>query len=101
MNSRISSSSRSLAILDAQRQELFTACFLQGWQHNLEDGSKVQVVEVADWIEQLHAGDAVAGPPLEKLLDRLPAGVAAVDPEFWPPRAETSLSRVTRTTTAI
>ncbi len=79
---------RVWAVLDAQRQELFAACFQPGWK---EAGSRVPetlVVGVDDWLGRLRVGDVVSGPPLKKLSDRLPAGVRMADASLWAPTAE-------------
>jgi len=81
--------SRLWAILDAQRQELFVACFEQGWQTRENGLPATQILCNEKWLNQLQAGDLVAGPPLAKLRDRLPAGVEAVDSRFWTPQAAT------------
>jgi len=78
---------RLWTMLDAQRQELFTACFEPGWQIQESDLSRTQILGIEDWLKQLQAGDLVAGPPLAKLRERLPAGVEAIDPQLWKPRA--------------
>ncbi len=84
-----SSGGRLWAILDAQRQELFAACFEQEWQTSETGLPVTQILSSEEWLKQLRAGDFVAGPPLAKLSDRLPAGVEAVDPQFWAPQAAT------------
>lgn len=78
---------RLWAILDAQRQELFASCFADGWQNDPEQVPEIKVVGVDDWLEQLRVGDAVVGPPLKKLRDRLPSGVGVVASDLWAPRA--------------
>ncbi len=84
-----SSGGRRWAILDAQRQELFAACFEQGWHTSGNDLPTTQILSLEDWLQQLQAGDLVSGPPLAKPHDRLPTGVEAVDPQFWTPQATT------------
>ncbi len=81
--------SRLWAVLDAQRQELFAACFEEGWQSNGNYMPETRILSIEAWLEQLREGDYVAGPPLSKLADRLPAGVKLVDPQFWNPQAST------------
>ncbi len=39
------------------------------------------------WLAGLPPGTLVAGPVLQKLLDRLPVGVTAAEARFWHPRA--------------
>lgn len=79
---------RVWAILDAQRQELFAACFQPGWQNENEGLPETLVIGVEDWLGQLRAGDVVLGPPLKKLLGRLPTDVQVADASLWSPRAE-------------
>ncbi len=77
-------SGRLWAILDAQRQELFAACFaLPGEAKN----PATQIVSIESWLNQLQPGDTIVGPPLVKLRERLPNGVQAVAEKFWQPCA--------------
>jgi len=79
---------RLWTILDAQRQELFVAQFKPDWQDHPDDIPETHIVGVEQWLQELVPGDVVSGPPLQKLADRLPAGVHVVDAEDWKPRAE-------------
>lgn len=79
---------RVWAILDAQRQQLFAACFQPGTQNVIDRLPETLVIGVDDWLDQLRAGDVVSGPPLEELSGRLPADVRAVDAARWSPTAE-------------
>jgi tRNA A37 threonylcarbamoyladenosine modification protein TsaB len=74
--------------LDAQRQELFVAKFEPGWQDRSGDLPETRILGVEQWVQELVPGDVVCGPPLQKLVDRLPAGVSVVDEESWKPQAE-------------
>jgi tRNA threonylcarbamoyladenosine biosynthesis protein TsaB len=78
---------RLWTVLDAQRNELFVACFLPGWQARQEFFPETHVVGVERWLEGLQSGDTVCGPPLAKLLGRLPAGVTAAPRAQWFPCA--------------
>jgi tRNA threonylcarbamoyladenosine biosynthesis protein TsaB len=80
---------RVWAIIDAQRQELFAACFQPGWQNEDAGLPEILVIGVDDWLGRLRAGDVVSGPPLKKLSDRLPADVRVADASLWSPKAET------------
>ena len=73
---------RLWTLLDAQRQELFAACFTEN------QPGETQILPIDSWLHQLRPGDTVSGPPLKKLADRLPAGVTATSAETWAPRAE-------------
>lgn len=77
---------RLWAILDAQRQELFAVCFSPD-DSLADDPPTTQVVAIDTWLAQLAPGDAVVGPPLEGLRDRLPQGVESFDRETWKPQA--------------
>jgi len=79
---------RVWAILDAQRQELFAACFPPGWQQDGSYEPETMVLGVVAWLAQLQAGDLVTGPPLEKISDRLPPSVLAASAPLWQPTAE-------------
>jgi tRNA threonylcarbamoyladenosine biosynthesis protein TsaB len=76
------------AIMDAQRQELFTA------QFKAIDGTWIKVagtsiVAQGAWFAQLQPGQRVTGPALRKLATQLPPAVATVPEQFWEPMAET------------
>ncbi len=75
-------------VMDAQRRQLFCAKFVpagDGWRVSLP----TQVYSIDDWLQQLEAGQLVAGPPLTKLASRLPADVRVVDPSRFAPQATT------------
>jgi len=78
---------RLWTILDAQRQELFAARFDEGRPTVDQAEPTTAVLRTDDWLGRLGAGDAVAGPPLAKLADRLPAGVTQLPKQFWQPNA--------------
>ena len=75
---------RLWTVLDAQRGELFAACFPLGEPSHLPE---TQVLPVAEWLLQLEPGDVVSGPPLGKLAGELPPGVAAAPESNWVPQA--------------
>ncbi|NOY40248.1 MAG: tRNA (adenosine(37)-N6)-threonylcarbamoyltransferase complex dimerization subunit type 1 TsaB [Planctomycetes bacterium] len=78
---------RLWAILDAQRQELFAACFAEGGQVAAMSAPEVSIVGIDQWMRQLREGDTVVGPPLKKLSERLPAGVNVAEESSWAPQA--------------
>lgn len=78
---------RLWTVLDAQRQELFAACFSVTAQAATPRLPGTCTVSIEAWLDQLHPGDSVSGPPLAKLIDRLPAGVVVTPVETWAPRA--------------
>ena len=69
-------------VMDAQRQELYAAKFVDGV------GSETRIVGEVDWLAALQPGDRVTGPALRKLQPRLPAGVEVVDASLWQPLAK-------------
>jgi len=81
-------SGRLWTILDAQRQELFAATFAPNWQDQAATLPETQILPTDEWLRSLRPGDVVSGPPLAKLADQLPEGVAATNAANWPPRAE-------------
>ncbi|MCH7726613.1 MAG: tRNA (adenosine(37)-N6)-threonylcarbamoyltransferase complex dimerization subunit type 1 TsaB [Planctomycetes bacterium] len=80
--------SKIWAVMDAQRQQLFAACFLQT-RGKLETVHKTEVIDNRQWVEQLESRVAVSGPALGRLHEILPDTVTAVDSEWWTPRAAT------------
>jgi tRNA threonylcarbamoyladenosine biosynthesis protein TsaB len=74
-------------ILDAQREELFAARFEPDVDLAAVTEPATEILGIADWLARLQPGDAVAGPPLAKLRERLPAGVEVVDEALWQPSA--------------
>jgi tRNA threonylcarbamoyladenosine biosynthesis protein TsaB len=78
---------RLWTILDAQRQELFAGEFDLSRPIVEQAQPATEIIGVADWLSRLAAGDALAGPPLSKLQDRLPQEVASLPPQLWQPTA--------------
>ena len=78
---------RLWTILDAQRQELFAAEFDLSRPIVEQAQPATEIIGIDDWLSRLTAADAVAGPPLSKLQDRLPAEVASLPPRLWQPTA--------------
>jgi tRNA threonylcarbamoyladenosine biosynthesis protein TsaB len=74
-------------ILDAQREELFAARFEQGVDLAAVAAPPTEILSIAEWLARLQLGDAVAGPPLAKLRERVPVGVDVVDEALWQPSA--------------
>jgi len=73
-------------LLDAQRQELFVASF-SGLPLVDQAIPKTEILSLPAWIQRLQPGDVVAGPPLAKCREQLPAGVIVADANFWEPKA--------------
>ncbi len=70
---------RLWTVLDAQRQELFAACFDgAGASRAAIRAPATEVIAIDAWLSRLAPGDAVAGPPAAKLAERLPSGVNVI-----------------------
>lgn len=80
-------SARVWAILDAQRQQLFSAALANDAECTPSISS--QVMSREQWLSQLQPGDVVTGAGLRPLREQLPAGVRVIDEEAWQPRART------------
>lgn len=82
------SGSRIDAALDAQRKELFVGRFMSDSQGliRLEDN---RIVSADQWLAELRAGTIVTGPGIQRLLDRLPAGVIVAAEPLREPQATT------------
>jgi tRNA threonylcarbamoyladenosine biosynthesis protein TsaB len=74
-------------VLDAQRRQLFAASFRRDEHGHMQRATDTQIVDIERWLAALQPGQVVAGPVLEKLAQRLPAGVQTLPPELWAPRA--------------
>jgi tRNA threonylcarbamoyladenosine biosynthesis protein TsaB len=79
------------AVLDAQRGQLFAARFQRtglppAEECQVERGS---LVDIDAWLAALAPGDCVAGPGLDRVRGRVPAGVVLLPPESGLPRAAT------------
>jgi tRNA threonylcarbamoyladenosine biosynthesis protein TsaB len=79
--------SRLWAVLNAERGELFAAEFARAADGALREVTPTSVVNGESWLAALAPGSVVSGPGLERLLDRLPAGVTALEPALWSPTA--------------
>jgi tRNA threonylcarbamoyladenosine biosynthesis protein TsaB len=69
-------------VMDAQRQELFAAKFVDG-----QMSGDVLVVPQKDWLAELQSGDAVTGPGLKRLRASLTDKVTVVNESRWQPIA--------------
>jgi tRNA threonylcarbamoyladenosine biosynthesis protein TsaB len=74
-------------VLDAQRQELFAARFAPKQSVVEQFEPRTMILPVAEWLAQVAAGDAVAGPPLAKLRQQLPPGAMLVEDAMAAPDA--------------
>ena len=78
------------AVMDAQRSELFSASYSCGTLQDSRSSQEVgqtRLVDMEAWLRELKPGAFVTGPGLKKLLERIPAGVHAVDDQLWQPQA--------------
>jgi tRNA threonylcarbamoyladenosine biosynthesis protein TsaB len=78
---------RLWTVLDAQRQELFAACFHEGHVAGDDAADATEILSVNQLSEQLRPGDAIIGPPLAKLREELPPTVEVLDQSLWRPTA--------------
>lgn len=74
-------------VLDAQRQELFTAKYRTAHLGSSRALRETGIVSQPAWISMLRPGDRVTGPALGKLLELLPSNVEVVAQELWHPTA--------------
>jgi tRNA threonylcarbamoyladenosine biosynthesis protein TsaB len=72
-------------VMDAQRQELFTARFDQA--EATSDSVPLRVLSEKNWLGELSSGECVTGPALKMLFSRMPSNVHTVDSQNWQPRA--------------
>ena len=77
------------AVIDAQRDQLFSSQFWRGEDQRWQLAGELQIVDRTSWLEQLQRSTWVSGSGLERLADSLPADVQVVDPQAWDPRAVT------------
>lgn len=80
---------RLIAAIDAGRGELFTKPFARdaGGEWTPSDAAAIEPIDA--WLKRLTSDDAVTGPAIELLADRLPAGVVAVEAGLRQPMAAT------------
>lgn len=83
-----SAGTRLHAILDAQRQELFTATFT--WQGDRwRRSGPTEIVPAARWLDRLRPGDVVTGPATGRIAAKLPAAAIVAAESEREPRAAT------------
>jgi tRNA threonylcarbamoyladenosine biosynthesis protein TsaB len=73
--------------VDAQRGQVVAGDFARasdGWMHAI---GPARLLDVEAWWAGLPHGSLVAGPVLRSLVAGLPAGLVALDPKYWFPRA--------------
>lgn len=80
------------AVLSAQRDQLYCARFsstAEAIERCQPADASASILTVDAWLGQLAPGQVVAGPPLERIADRLPKGVESAPQEVWRPKAVT------------
>lgn len=80
---------RIVAAIDAGRGELFVKRFVRGAAGSWTPDGEIAIEAIGAWLERLMPDDAVTGPAIEMLADRLPAGVLVVESRLWQPVAAT------------
>jgi len=81
---------RSLsAVLDAGRGQVFARRFERQDDDSCAPTGETAIEPIEEWLRQLEPEDAVTGPALESLADRIPSGVSVVDALHWRPMAAT------------
>jgi tRNA threonylcarbamoyladenosine biosynthesis protein TsaB len=78
--------SRTWSVLDAQRDELFAQVYAVSDDLALAP-DEASICRVDEWLAKLQPGDAVVGPILTRLHNRLPSELVTFDPIFWEPTA--------------
>lgn len=78
---------RIWAVLDAQRGDVFAACYAPDDLATLGQRDRTTLASADEWLEQLASGDLVVGPVADRYGDRLPEGVALADSSAHVPQA--------------
>jgi tRNA threonylcarbamoyladenosine biosynthesis protein TsaB len=74
-------------VLDAQRQELFVARFIDDEHGMMPIDCETSIVAREAWLSQLQPGDRVTGPPLHAVREQIPPGVVIMPDDIWQPMA--------------
>lgn len=74
-------------IIDAQRDELFSATWRRADDGTWQVERPTHLVKVVDWLTQLTPDTLLAGGGLEKVLAKLPAEARVAARELWTPTA--------------
>jgi tRNA threonylcarbamoyladenosine biosynthesis protein TsaB len=78
-----------LTVLDAGRQQVFSARFRLIAEGRLECIEPTALMDDAAWLAGLQPGECISGPGLKKFAGRLPARADVVPSDVWAPRAAT------------
>lgn len=82
------SAGRIVAVMDAQRQEFYTANFSPAGEPGEGANDATRICRLPDWLRERQPTDLVTGSGLKLLADQLPPEVTATEPSLWRPTAE-------------
>lgn len=82
-------SGRIVAAIDAGRGELFVKRFIRETAGSWTPEGDAAIEAIDAWLARLAAKDAVTGPAIAMLADRLPSDVLVVESRLWQPMAAT------------
>lgn len=85
--SKVYPNRRIWAVIDAQRSDLFTACYDSPSEFGTNDPT--QLMSGDDWLMQLRGGDVVVGHAAARYAVRLPPDVIMADDAYGLPSAAT------------
>ena len=75
------------AVMDAERQQLFAGHFSRDQQGQWRSKSETQLLDRAEWLDQLQAEQSVSGPALGPMLESVRSRAAVLDSSVWSPKA--------------
>jgi len=77
------------AVLDAQRQQLYTATFIREEAGQWRETISTRIVDENQWLAGLTDSMVITGTGLKKIVSRIPVSIPIVDESLWHPRATT------------
>ncbi|QDU57790.1 tRNA (adenosine(37)-N6)-threonylcarbamoyltransferase complex dimerization subunit type 1 TsaB [Aeoliella mucimassa] len=80
---------RVWGVVDAQRGDLFAACYTTDMRQTLGESDPTQLLAAERWLEQLQPGDVVIGPAAARYAVRLPEGAEMAPEADCTPHAAT------------
>jgi tRNA threonylcarbamoyladenosine biosynthesis protein TsaB len=75
------------AAVDAHRGEVVARAFQRDAEGWFRPTGEAALLKIDPWLGGLAAGAVVTGPVLRKLVDRVPARLTLLDPQYWSPTA--------------
>ena len=84
-----SDSSHVVAIMDAQRQQLYAASFQRSANNKIDRLSKTTIADQVSFLDSLASQHLLTGPGVKCIRDRLPVTIKVAEPALWAPRADT------------